>query len=122
MATLGRWAKTWPARPVCVVPLPAPDMTANRVLAEHIARKGRLPLLDVFSWRGAPAPEDTASSPLVAHLELAIRLAADAQLPSGPVLLVASTVRTRWAATVAAALLREQGAPQVLLLAVHLRP
>jgi len=91
-------------------------------LAEHIAHKGRLPLLDVFSWRGAPAPEDTASSPLVAHLELAIRLAADAQLPSGPVLLVASTVRTRWAATVAAALLREQGAPQVLLLAVHLRP
>jgi len=49
-------------------------------------------------------------------------LAADAQLPNGPVLLVASTVRTRWAATVAAALLREQGAPQVLLLALHLRP
>lgn len=42
--------------------------------------------------------------------------------PNGPVLLVASTVRTRWAATVAAALLREQGAPQVLLLAVHLQP
>ena len=41
--------------------------------------------------------------------------------PNGPVLLVASTVRTRWAATVAAALLREQGAPQVLLLAVHLQ-
>ena len=59
---------------------------------------------------------------MVAHLELAIRLAADAQLPNGPVLLVASTVRTRWAATVAAALLREQGAPQVLLLALHLRP
>ena len=49
VATLGRWAKTWPARPVCVVPLPAPDMTANRVLAKHIARKGHLPLHDVFS-------------------------------------------------------------------------
>jgi len=122
LATLGRWAKTWPARPVCVVPLPAPDMTANRVLAGHIARKGRLPLHDVFSWRGAPAPDDTASTPLVAYLESAIRLAADVELPNGPVLLVASTVRTRWAATVAAALLREQGAPQVLLLAVHLRP
>jgi ATP-dependent DNA helicase RecQ len=97
-------------------------MTANRVLAEHIARKGRLPVHDVFSWRGGPAPEDTASTPLVAHLELAIHLAADAQLLSGPVLLVASTVRTRWAATVAAALLREQGAPQVLVLAVHLQP
>jgi ATP-dependent DNA helicase RecQ len=38
------------------------------------------------------------------------------------VLLVVSTVRTRWAATVAAALLREQGASQVLLLALHLQP
>jgi ATP-dependent DNA helicase RecQ len=35
---------------------------------------------------------------------------------------VATQVRTRWAATVAAALLREQGAPQVLLLALHLQP
>ena len=49
-------------------------------------------------------------------------LAANAQLPIGPVLLVASTVRTRWAATMAAALLREHGAPQVLLLAMHLQP
>jgi ATP-dependent DNA helicase RecQ len=122
LATLGRWAKTWPARPVCVVPLPAPDMAANRVLAEHIARKGRLPLHDVFSWHGGPAPDDTASTPVVAHLESAIHLAGDAELPNGPVLLVASTVRTRWAATVAAALLREQGAPQVLLLALHLQP
>ncbi|PUE22533.1 DEAD/DEAH box helicase [Limnohabitans sp. MMS-10A-160] len=122
VATLGRWAKTWPARPVCVVPLPAPDMSAHRVLAEHIARKGRLPLHDVFSWRGGPAPDDTASTPVVAHLESAIRLADDAELPNGPVLLVASTVRTRWAATVAAALLREQGASQVLVLALHLQP
>jgi ATP-dependent DNA helicase RecQ len=122
VATLGRWAKTWPARPVCVVPLPAPDMAANRVLAEHIARKGRLPLHDVFSWRGGPAPDDTASTPVVAHLESAILLAGDAELTNGPVLLVTSTVRTRWAATVAAAMLREQGASQVLVLALHLQP
>jgi ATP-dependent DNA helicase RecQ len=122
VATLGRWAKTWPARPVCVVPLPAPGMTANRVLAEHIARMGRLPLHDVFGWRGGPAPDDTASTPVVAHLESAIRLDADAALPPGPVLLVATEVRTRWAATVAAALLRENGASQVLLLALHLQP
>jgi ATP-dependent DNA helicase RecQ len=122
VATLGRWAKTWPARPVCVVPLPAPDMAANRVLAEHIARKGRLPLHDVFSWRGGPAPDDSASTPVVAHLESAIRLASGTDWPAGPVLLVASTVRTRWATTVAAALLREQGASQVLVLALHLQP
>jgi ATP-dependent DNA helicase RecQ len=81
-----------------------------------------LPLHDVFSWQGGPAPDDTASTPVVAHLESAIRLASGANLPAGPVLLVVSTVRTRWAATVAAALLREQGASQVLLLALHLQP
>jgi ATP-dependent DNA helicase RecQ len=38
------------------------------------------------------------------------------------VLLVASEVRTRWAATVAAALLRENGVSQVWVLALHLQP
>ncbi len=122
VATLGRWAKTWPARPVCVVPLPAPDMASNRRMAEHIAQKGRLPLHDVFSWTGGPAPDDAASTPVVAHLESAIRWTGDTAMPAGPVLLVATDVRTRWTATVAAALLREQGASQVLLLALHLRP
>ena len=122
VATLGRWAKRWPARPVCVVPLPAPDMASNRRVAEHIAQKGRLPFHDVFSWKGGPAPDDAASTPVVAHLESAVRLAPDAALPAGPVLLVATDVRSRWTATVAAALLREQGASQVLLLTLHLRP
>jgi ATP-dependent DNA helicase RecQ len=58
----------------------------------------------------------------VSHLESVICLASGADLPAGPVLLVASTVRTRWAATVAAAMLREQGASQVLVLALHLQP
>ena len=122
VAMLGRWAKTWPARPVCVVPLPAPNMAGNRRLAEHIAQKGRLLLQDGFSWTGGPAPDDAASTPVVAHLESAIRWAGDAAMPAGPVLLVATDVRSRWTATVAAALLREQGVSQVLLLALHLRP
>jgi ATP-dependent DNA helicase RecQ len=122
--SLGRWAKSWPARPVCVMPLPAPapSMAANQQLAAYIAQKGRLPLHDVLSWRGGPAPDDTASTPVVAHLESAICLAPHTALPAGPVLLVATEVRTRWAATVAAALLREKGVSQVLLLALHLQP
>ncbi|MEY4028790.1 MAG: ATP-dependent helicase RecQ, partial [Pseudomonadota bacterium] len=71
VAMLGRWAKTWPARPVCVVPLPAPNMAGNRRLAAHIAQKGRLLLQDGFSWTGGPAPDDAASTPVVAHLESA---------------------------------------------------
>jgi ATP-dependent DNA helicase RecQ len=120
---LGRWAKTWPARPVCVVPLPGPGpaMASNRRVAEHIAHKGRLPLLEVFSWTGGPAPDDAASTPVVAHLERAMGLAPNALWSTGPVLLVGTQVRTRWTATVAAAMLREQGAAQVLLLALHLQ-
>lgn len=121
LATLGRWSKSWPARPVCVVPLPAQHMAANLHLAAHIARKGRLPLHEVFSWQGGTAPDDTASTPVVAHLEQSIVLSPDAQLPAGPVLLVGIDARTRWTATVAAALLRERGADQVLLLVLHLQ-
>jgi len=123
LATLGRWATSWPARPVCVVPLPGPDAvgTGHQRLAAHIAQKGRLPLLDVFSWTGGPAPKDSASTPVVAHLEQAMHIAANAAIPAGPVLLVATHARSRWAATVAAALLREQGASQVLLLVLHLQ-
>jgi ATP-dependent DNA helicase RecQ len=74
-------------------------------------------------WGGADAQAGEGVKPASEwDQESAIRLVADAQLPSGPVLLVASTVRTRWAATMAAALLREHGAPQVLLLAMHLQP
>ena len=121
VATLGRWAKTWPARPVCVVPLPAPNMAANRQLAAHIAQKGRLPLHDVFSWQGGPAPDDSASTPLVAHLESVIQLAPDTVLSAGPVLLVATHARTRWSAAVAGQLLHEHGASLVLFFCLHLQ-
>ncbi|WP_416548529.1 RecQ family ATP-dependent DNA helicase [Limnohabitans sp. DCL3] len=122
VALLGRWASNWTTRPVCVVPLPAPNMAANRRLAEHIAQKGRLPWHDVFSWTGGDTPDDAASTSVVSHLESAIRLAPHTAWPQGPVLLVATHVRTRWTATLAAALLREQGSRQVLLLALHMQP
>jgi ATP-dependent DNA helicase RecQ len=122
VATLGRWAKTWPARPVCVVPLPAPNMASNRTLAQHIAQKGRLPLHDVFSWVGGPAPDGSSATPVVAHLEKAVVMTADPLMPPGPVLLVGTVVRSRWTATLAATLLRERGTSQVLLLALHLQP
>ena len=122
VATLKRWSKVWETRPTSVVPLPAVDMRSNMQLAQHIAQIGKLPLHDIFSWTGSPAPDDAASTPVVAHLEAAMRLNMDIDLPRGPVLLVSTEVRTRWTATVAGALLRDLGASGVLLLALHQRP
>lgn len=122
VATLKRWSKVWETRPTSVVALPAADMRSNMQLAQHIAQIGKLPLIDVFSWAGSAPPDDAASTPVVAHLEKAIQMKPDFELPRGPVLLVSTEVRTRWTATVAGALLREAGASGVLLLALHLRP
>lgn len=122
VATLKRWSKVWNTRPTSVVALPATEMRSNVHLAEHIAHIGKLPLVDMFSWVGSAPPDDAASTPVVAHLEKAIQIKPDFELPRGPILLVSTEVRTRWTATVAGALLRENGASEVLLLALHQRP
>lgn len=122
VATLKRWSKVWDTRPTSVVPLPALEMRSNQQLAEHIAKVGKLPIHNIFTWTGAALPDDAASTPVVAHLEKAILMQPDFELPRGPVLLVSTEVRTRWTATVAGALLRETGASGVLLLALHQRP
>lgn len=122
VATLKRWSKVWDTRPTSVVPLPALEMRSNQQLAEHIAKVGKLPIHNIFTWTGAALPDDVASTPVVAHLEKAILMKPDFELPRGPVLLVSTEVRTRWTATVAGALLRETGASGVLLLALHQRP
>ena len=122
IATLARWSKVWAARPSAVVPLPAPDMGPNRLLAEHIARKGRLPLNDALQWNGPAAPQEVASSAEVSHLEQVLALRSDSALPAGPLLLVSTQERSRWCASLAATMLRENGAHSVLLLVLHLRP
>ena len=119
VATLSRWSKVWDARPVAVIPAPDIDMGANRAFAEHIAAVGKLPLIDLFSWSGGRVPDDASSTPVVAHLEKAIRFDPDVGVPNGVVMLVSTTVRTRWSATVAGAILRELGATGVVLLALH---
>jgi len=122
VATLARWSKVWAARPSSVVPLPAPDMGRNRLLAEYLGRKGRLPVHDVLQWRGPAAPHEVASSAEVAHLEQVLALGSGPALPAGPVLLVGTRARSRWCASLAATLLRENGADSVLLLVLHLQP
>lgn len=121
---LTRWSKVWPARPVAVVPAPAfsVEMAANRAFAEHIARVGKLPVLDVLTWQGDAVPTDTSSAPVVTHLEQAIRIDRSVPIPEGPVLLCATTMRTGWSITVAAALLHEVGYEAVMPLVIHKLP
>jgi ATP-dependent DNA helicase RecQ len=122
--TLRRWSKVWGERPVAVAAAPAysVQMGANRSVAAHIATIGKLPLLDVFTWTGPEAPTDTASTPLVAHLEHAIGLQPDLAIPSGPILLCATTMRTGWAITVCSALLHEAGCRGTMPLVIHRLP
>jgi ATP-dependent DNA helicase RecQ len=107
---------------VVAAPAHGDEMEANRMLGRRVAEVGNLPFLDCFEWRGSPAPTDSSSGPLVAHLETSIRLDGRVRLPDGPVLLCAVTARTRWTITVAGALLREAGATAVLPLVLHQRP
>ncbi len=90
-------------------------------VAEHIARIGRLPLVDALAVSGPPPSVDSASAVRATDLLYRTTLR-DGVGFDGPVLLVDDTVRTRWTVTVAGALLVEAGATQVLPLAIHQLP
>ena len=98
------------------------EMSANGALAEHIARVGRLPVVDLFTWQGAPPPTNTSSTLAVTHLEHAIQFNSAIQVPDGPVLLCAVTMRSGWTLTVCAALLYETAGNKTLPLVIHRLP
>lgn len=78
--------------------------------------------MEPFAWRQGPRVDDAASSAVVAALEQSVVVQDASAVPSGPVLLVAASMRTGWAITVVAAMLREAGATAVLPLVVHQLP
>jgi ATP-dependent DNA helicase RecQ len=125
---LRRWSATW-ERPVAVVPAPAHSVEAraNHALAEHLARIGRLPLVELFAWHGGELPRDTASTAVVEHLERSIEVLDTAplspgSLPSGPVLLCCTTMRTGWTIALCGALLAETTGRTALPLVLHRLP
>ena len=92
-----------------------------RSMAEHIAAVGRLPLVHALTISGPPPAVDAASAVRAKDLLYCTTLAPGVSF-TGPVLLVDDTIRTRWTATVAAALLADAGATSVLPLAIHQLP
>jgi ATP-dependent DNA helicase RecQ len=118
---LVRWSASW-QRPVAVVAMPSrrfPLLVGS--LAEHVARVGRLPLVDALEVSGPPPTAEAASAVRARDL-LARTSVRDGVRFDGPVLLVDDTVRTRWTITVASALLAEVGASHVMPLAAHRLP
>ncbi len=124
VSLLQRWKHSWEQRPALIMPAPAPDleMQSNRQLATHLSTIGRLPLLDAFTWHGPACPENLPSTSHVNHLEKTIRLKSFTDPPVGSVLLCATTARSRWTLTLAAALLAEAGVQSVMALVLHRRP
>jgi ATP-dependent DNA helicase RecQ len=124
VAVLTRWRQSWNARPVAVVPMPSRrHPVLVRDLAERIAAIGKLELVDALTVSGPRPPVDVPSGPRVEALLASLAVAPGLQsLPDGPVLLVDDTYRTGWTMTVAAALLREAGAREVMPLVVQQLP
>jgi ATP-dependent DNA helicase RecQ len=90
-------------------------------VAEHIARIGRLPLVEALAVSGPPPSVDSASAVRAGDLLHRTTLRPGVRF-DGPVLLIDDTVRTRWTATVAGALLADAGATSVLPLAIRQLP
>jgi hypothetical protein len=82
--------------------------TLVRSVAEHVAAVGRLPLVHALTISGPPPAVDAASAVRAKDLLQRTALAPGVSF-TGPVLLVDNTSRTRWTATVAAALLADAG-------------
>jgi ATP-dependent DNA helicase RecQ len=115
----------WPARPVSVVAMPSrsrPALVAS--LGERIAAIGRLEYLGSLGYAtpDGPGPRRHNSAQRLAAVWRALTvpagLRAAVAATAGPVLLVDDQVDTGWTMTVAAALLRDAGAPAVLPLAL----
>jgi ATP-dependent DNA helicase RecQ len=93
-----------------------------RDLAERIAAIGKLELVDALTVSGPRPPDDVPSGPRVEALFASLAVVLGLSFPGGPVLLVDDTYRTGWTMTVAAALLREAGAREVMPLVVQQLP
>jgi ATP-dependent DNA helicase RecQ len=115
----------WAQRPMSVVTMPSrsrPDLVTS--FGERIAAIGRLSYLGALDYTtpDGPGPRRHNSAQRLAAVWRALTVPADLKAAiaasSGPVLLVDDQIDTGWTMTVAAALLRDAGAPAVLPLAL----
>ena len=115
--TLSDWAQSWTQRPTCVVSVAPGGLPALvQSVAEHLAAAGRLPYAN---WPVERVHSDLPSADEAAALKERLGAGPQAPVSEHTVLLVIDRTSSGWAATVAAAVLRGQGATRVLPLVVH---
>lgn len=115
---LGQWR---PERPDVIVPVPVLGQEQRTAgLAQQLSERFGIPVADRFTWTGPPVPAALSSSVHVQHVER--QLSFTGEPVNGRVLLLTATGRSLWTTTVAAALLRESAANEVLPLVVHRLP
>ena len=91
-------------------------------MAAHVAAKGLQPLVESLRLAGPMPMADLASGAETTALLNALALRTAVELPAGPLLLIDARCRSGGSTSVAAALLREAGAPVVLPLVLHQLP
>ena len=121
---LTRWKQKWSARPVAIAFIPSRSHSQLvHSLASRLGAVGKLPVLDLFEVSGLRPPADAAGAAKVEALQVSLRLAEGAGVPTdGPILIVDDTYRSGWTMTVAASILRDHGATSVMPLVVHQLP
>jgi ATP-dependent DNA helicase RecQ len=106
-----------------VVPLPSsrhPQLV--RSVAEAVGRIGQIPVLDALAITGRASADDLSAKARAGFQAGRLSLRANADLSGADVLLVDDRWQTGWTATIAAAVLREAGARNVLPMVIHQQP
>ncbi|MGH3505746.1 MAG: RecQ family ATP-dependent DNA helicase [Nocardioidaceae bacterium] len=121
---LASWKASWASRPEVVVDLPSagfPRLAGS--VADHLAGVGRLERTSLSVGPGPADVRDLGSAEEAAlwRDRVSVASAVDA-LAGRTVLLVVDATSSLWPVTVAAALLRREGAGAVLPLVLHRRP
>lgn len=113
----------WSERPVVVVAMPSrsrPLLVDS--LARGLAEIGRLPYAGALAYVGAGPTGQPGGNSAFRLAGVWDRFSAEGlEVPAGPVLLVDDQVDSRWTLTVAARVLRQAGASEVLPFVVALR-
>ena len=122
-ALLQRWRTGWERTPEAVVPIPSRRRPQRvRALADHVAARLGVGVLDALDLRGPPPPEQVASLARAAALCDGLSVRGDVRIPPGSVVLVDDTYRTGWTMTVAGSILADAGVEAVYPLVLHKLP